>query len=138
MKSILYREAVRLAYDRRDSHPMRGRGFTVFSFMVEKNKILGMGVNNRDVPIPLYYGYQRREKGWGKTFNVCEHAELNAWRKCRGLVVKNFELINVRITDGKNLAMSCPCECCQEWLRENGCTSVYFTTGAAWAKISLT
>jgi hypothetical protein len=138
MKASLLREAIRVAHEKHGSHPMRSRGYCLFSFIVERNKLLGVGFNNRDASIPIYYGYSKRQRGWDKDFQVAEHAEISAWRKCRGLIENKFELINVRLTDGKKVALSAPCECCQEWLRENGCIAVHFTTGSAWAKIRLT
>jgi hypothetical protein len=117
---------------------MKGRGYTVFSFAVVCNKILGFGMNNCDRSVPAHFGFSKRSRGWGVGFLTAEHAEVAAWRKCRGLIEGQFELINIRITDGGKVAMSCPCSCCTSWLRSNECTSVHFTTNSEWAKISLT
>lgn len=139
MKSNLLREAIRVAKEKHVWHPMIGRGFNLFSFVVEHNKLLGMGMNNRDAIVPQHYGYDRRARGWGNVgFVTCEHSELAAYRKCRGLINGNFELINVRLTVADNLALSAPCSCCCDWLRANGCKTVHFTTDSGWAKLSLT
>jgi hypothetical protein len=139
MKANLLREAIRVALEKHRSHPMFGRGFNLFSFVVEHNKLLGMGMNNRDSLVPIHYGYSKRARGWGNAeFVTCEHSELNAYRKCRGLIKSNFELINVRLKIDQHLAISAPCSCCCDWLKANGCKTVHFTTDAGWAKISLT
>jgi hypothetical protein len=137
MKSNLLREAVRIAYDKHSSHPMKSRGYCLYSFVVERSKILGFGVNNRDRVLPKHFGYDARMRGWDGGFVTAEHAEISAWRKCRGLIEDTFELINIRITDGGNLANSASCSCCVNWLKENGCTHVHFTTASHWAKMKL-
>lgn len=137
MKAILLRDALRIASDKRPNHPMYRRGYTLFSFVVENNKILGYGMNNKDFVIPSHYGYDKRARGWGN-FTPCIHSELHAWIKCRDLIKGSFELINVRIRDDENIGMSCPCDCCQEWMRSQGCKTIHFTTGNNWAKMPLT
>jgi hypothetical protein len=137
MKSNLLREATRIAFEKHGSHPMKGRGYTVFSFAVEKNKILGFGVNNRDRTVPAHFGYDKRSRGWGIGFETAEHSEISAWRKCRGLITGHFDLINIRITDGGKIALSCPCSCCIEWLKANDCSSVIFSTDSQWARMRL-
>lgn len=136
MKANLLDEAIRVALSKRERHPMFKRGYKLFSFLVERNKLLGYGMNNRDSIVKIHYGYDKRKKGWGD-FVTVEHAEVSAWRKCRGLIEHNFELINVRVTDSGNIGMSCPCPCCKDWVSANGCKAVHFTTGAGWAKIAL-
>ena len=116
---------------------MHKKGYCIFSFVVENNKILGYGVNNRDSIVRVHYGYNKRQKGWGN-FVAAEHAEVSAWRRCRGIIESDFELINIRVMDNGNIGMSCPCSCCSDWISANGCTSVHFTTGSGWAKIRLT
>jgi hypothetical protein len=137
MKKSILNEAVRVAYEKAHNHPMHKRGYMLFSFVIENNKILGYGMNNRDMMVPLHYGYSKRARGWGN-FTPCVHSEVHAWIKCRGLVKGSFELINIRIRDDGNLGMSCPCECCQSWMKAQGCESVHFTTGSNWAKMALT
>jgi hypothetical protein len=137
MKAALLREAVRISFDKKESHPMFRNGYLLFSFVVERNKILGMGMNNRERIVSPHYGYEKRHRGWGDGFTTAEHAEIGAWRKCRGLIEDTFELINVRITDGGKVALSAPCSCCSDWLKENGCTHVHFTTNSRWAKMKL-
>lgn len=138
MKANLLREAIRVARDKHRHHPMFDRGYNLFSFIVEHNKILGMGMNNRDAIVPAHYGYIKRARGWGnRDFVACEHSELNAYRKCRGIIKDRFEIINVRLTATRNVAMSAPCSCCCDWLKANGCNVIHFTTTSHWAKISL-
>jgi len=138
MKANLLREAIRVAMSKRESHPMHLRGYKLYSFVVEHNKLLGYGVNNRDSIVKIHYGYNKRARGWATDFVTAEHAEISAWRKCRGLIESSFELINIRITDAGKIAMSCPCPCCRDWIVANGCTGVHFTTGSGWARMSLT
>ena len=138
MKSGLLDEAIRVAILKREQHPMHRRGYKLFSFIVEKNKILGYGVNNRDFLVPAHYGYNVRHKGWGVGFAPCIHSEIDAFRKNRGIIKGPFDLINVRITDSNNIGMSKPCSCCCEWMRSNGCKDIHFTTNNGWAKLSLT
>ena len=136
MKSGLLDEAIRVATSKGKKHPMFRRGYKLFSFVIEKNKMLGYGMNNRDSIVKIHYGYDKRQKGWGN-FVAAEHAEISAWRRCRGLIENSFELINVRLMDNGNIGMSCPCPCCKDWVKANGCTAIHFTTGVGWAKISL-
>lgn len=137
MKRSILNEAIRVAYEKAPNHPMHKRGYKLFSFVIENNKILGYGMNNRDMRVPLHYGYAKRARGWGD-FIPCVHAEVHAWMKCRGLVNGSFELINVRIRDDETIGMSCPCECCQDWMKAQGCASIHFTTGSNWARMALT
>lgn len=138
MKANILREAIRVAREKHKQHPMWNRGYNLFSFVVEHNKLLGMGVNNRDAIVPSHYGYSKRARGWDNVeFVTCEHSELSAYRKVKGILGDRFELINVRLTVTDNLAMSAPCSCCCEWLKANGCRVIHFTTEAGWAKITL-
>lgn len=137
MKSSLLDEAIRVAMVKRVQHPMHLRGYKLFSFIVEKNKILGYGMNNKDFLVPAHWGYDKRKKGWGVGFAPCIHSEVDSYRKNKGLIEGSFELINVRITDSNNIGLSKPCSCCCEWMRSNGCKTIHFTTTNGWAKLSL-
>src|ERR1700722_7308311 len=99
MKSTLLREAIRVSYEKHDTHPMRSIGYTHFSFIIERNKILGVGMNNRNIEVPVHFGYDKRARGWNKDFVPCIHSELHAYSRCKGLIKDDFEIINVRITD---------------------------------------
>ena len=137
MKAVILREATRIAFEKHNSHPMRSRGYCLFTFIVEKNKILGFGVNNKDRAVEAHYGYQKRARGWNNEFKIAEHSEISCWRRTRGLIVGQFDMINIRITDGKHLALSAPCAICCDWLSSNGCGNVYFSTYSNFAKIAL-
>jgi hypothetical protein len=137
MKNNLLDEAIRLALAKRENHPMHKRGYKLFSFMVIKNKMIGYGVNNKDFQVPIHWGYDKRSRGWSNGFVPCIHAEVDCYRKYGARVRDSFELINVRVTDSNNIGMSKPCPCCCDWMRNNGCIGVHFTTNVGWARIAL-
>ena len=102
-----------------------------WSFIIAKNAIVEWATNSDGVP-PVFLGYHQRIH-WGAPKM---HAELRAWKRARGLISPNtsFECVNIRLNRRGEIRMAAPCSCCSAFLREMGCSKVYFTTDAGWAK----
>lgn len=103
----------------RGNHP-DWEGYNIYSFLVQKNKILSCGFN-RMAENPLNYGYESYS-------NL--HAEVDAWKKAKGIMDRSlpFELINIRWSKGMRIRISKPCVNCYELLSSLGCRRFYFTT----------
>lgn len=100
------------------------------SFVVEDNKILAWGENRQGDP-PVYFGYSKRSEA------PKLHAELTAYRRARGLLKGDFEMVNILLNKQGDFKKSMPCDICQSWLREVGCRVVWFSHPAGWGKVIL-
>jgi hypothetical protein len=97
-----------------------------FSFIIQRNKIIEWSPNRAASPLVA--------RGFADTAKL--HAETEAWRRAKGLLdkTKDFECVNVRVKNGR-LKMSAPCLCCAEFLRSCGCSAVWFSTEAGFARL---
>lgn len=133
MKKTILRDALRIAREKLATHRQLDY-FPHYAFIVQGNKIVEWGTNTEAEP-PKHLGYHKRlssaDDAPPKT-----HAEFNAWKKARGVLdpTKPFECVNIRLNKSGDLKLSAPCSCCQSFLDEMGCKSVYFTTEHGWAK----
>lgn len=119
MKKSIIRECVRIAQAKYSMHPRKGNGFIHFSFVIEKNKLLEMGTN-RQIKMPKHYGYNEYSP---------RHAEIDAWRKARGIVKGDgWELVNIRVNNLGELRNSRPCAHCYNMLKAFGCKVAWFST----------
>lgn len=123
MKRSLLRQCVQKALARHDpSHPCWHGRAVHYSFVVLDNHILEMGTNRAKVSAPKHYGYP--------SFS-CIHAEVDAWRKARGLLKgEEFEMVNIKLSRYQPYAfrISAPCKVCEEFIKSRGCVCVYYTT----------
>jgi hypothetical protein len=135
MKRNILRECLRIAREKLPRHPQYSF-YPHFSFIVQDNKLVEWATNTAGTP-PVHLGYEARiMDGSAKT-----HAEFNAWRRARGIIVadKPFECVNIRLNKRGEMRMSAPCSCCHSFLCELGCTSCYFTNDdGGWDGYSLT
>lgn len=123
MKKRILLECLRMAKQHVPNHP-EWDAFKHYSFIVQRNIIVEWGVNRTAEPLIGYPHY-------GKL-----HSECDAYFKARGLLNDGpFKVVNLRLNKTKDLRMSRPCACCQNFLKRLGCTEVWFSTDSAWAKL---
>jgi hypothetical protein len=119
MKKTIIRECIRTAIEKNKYHPVGNGLKRHFSFIIQDNKIIEIGFNKNQKPLPGYPEYSKI------------HSENDAFRKAKGLInfSKRWDVINIKITKRGLLRLSKPCKCCFRFLSNLGCHSVVFTTG---------
>lgn len=123
MKRSLLRQCMRtarLAHVNKN-HPCWDGTARHYSFIVHNHHILSMGMNRTFMPPPKHYGYPVYA-------NI--HAEIDTWRKARGLLCgEPFEIINIKLTKCKpyESRISKPCSPCGIFLQAQGCLRVYYS-----------
>jgi tRNA(Arg) A34 adenosine deaminase TadA len=124
-KSILC-EALNIATSKIDRHPEYDY-YIHFTFIVQDNKIIEWGRNNKGIPAK-HFGYHDRVKNL--QFAPKMHSELDAYRKAKGLLNKNksFSAINIRLNKSRKLRISKPCSCCYGILKAFGCSGFYYSS----------
>jgi len=134
MKRTILRECIRLAWEKDANHPYAkmNKHKKHYSFIVRKNKIIAVGMNRvKDSYLPIFSGYYEDLEMGGR------HSEPDAFNKAKGLLCGDpFEVVNVRISNQK-IAISKPCPGCTEFLNATGCSAVWFTTDAGFARMGL-
>ena len=132
MNRSILAECLRIAREKHGpTHPAWDQKAVHYSFIVQDNKILEMGVNRPDGKPPLHYGYP----------NYSDiHSEIDVWTKTRGILKnRKWEIVNIKLLKklpDYPLADAAPCNKCMEFLRARGCRHFYFTTNTGWlAKI---
>jgi tRNA(Arg) A34 adenosine deaminase TadA len=126
MKRSILNECLRIARGKHGpSHPAWGQKAVHYSFVVQDNKILEMGVNRPGASPPVHYGYPQYAD---------IHSEIDAWRKARGILEdKEWEIVNIKLLKEPPLypvADAAPCTHCEIMLIYLGCTNLYFTTAS--------
>lgn len=129
MKSSLLQECLRISARNNKTHPERGN-YQHFCFVVQNNKIVEWSTNRPGAAVQMFGFMPHRHK---------IHAEVDAFRKAKGVLQKNkpFEVVNIRLTIGGQVRISAPCECCSRFLAAMDCKRIWFTTGAGWAKMAV-
>ncbi|RLF68210.1 MAG: hypothetical protein DRN26_00090 [Thermoplasmata archaeon] len=124
MTGNILRQCIRIARSKDlPSHPSWKGKSIHYTFVVQNNKILEIGVNRPASP-PRQYGYPSY---------AGIHSEIDAWKKARGLLIdnKSWEIVNIRLLRiGKRLADAAPCNHCYEFLIARGCKNFYFSTSS--------
>lgn len=134
-KSIL-RDAMKIAVDYIPKHP-EYKFYMHYSFIVQSGKIIDWSTNSEHVaPGHMYAMYASRVAELNDGIPKC-HAEPAAYKKARGLLVRNksFDLINIRVNKSGLPRCAAPCECCIRFLSALDCTKVWFSTDVGWAKL---
>ena len=132
MKRNILNECLRIARKKHGpSHPSWEKKAVHYSFIVQSNKILEMGVNRPETSPPVHYGYPSHSD---------LHSEIDAWKKARGILKsEKWEIVNVKLSKEAPLyptADAAPCGPCMIFLLEQGCKRFYFSTSGGWmAKI---
>lgn len=128
MKKSLLAQCTKIAQDYRTKHP-EWNHFLHYCFIVQANAIVEWATNRTGPPL-THRGYPPSGK---------QHAEPLAWFKARGLLTshRSIEAVNIRLNRQGELRLSKPCACCYSFLHSVGCRTVWFSTDAGFAKISL-
>lgn len=125
MKRTILRDVVRTSAEKLTSH-QQFHYYPHFSFIIQDNKVLGMGMNNGAEP-PRHFGYHDRLTVGNGLPKI--HAEFAAYRKVKGILrPEGFEIVNIRMNRLGQLKTSAPCSCCFNFLSDMGCTHCYFST----------
>jgi hypothetical protein len=122
MKKSTIQKCLRIAIEHNtpDLHPQWG-DFQHFSFVIKNNMIIEWSTNYSGQPL-LFKGYQDHQK---------IHSELMAFRRAKKLIGKDlntFEMLNIRLSRQNKLRNSKPCDCCNRWLQDSGCTRMVYST----------
>ncbi len=131
MNRRVLRECLRFAqtcWEER-KHPEHGVGYYHFSFIIQKNKLLGHGYNRSAQPL-TQLGYPARGK---------RHSETEAFRRIKSLIDfrSPYEVVNIRLGQSGELRCAYPCDVCHNFLLFAGCGAVYFSTDTAFHKLVL-
>jgi len=126
VKKSIFNEVLSTARRKITKHRDLGH-FLHFSFVIQNNKIVEWGMNNKRIPA-RHNGYHRRVQDPG--FGPKTHSEADAWKKAKGLLDKKkcFQIVNIRLNKSGELRNSRPCECCFELLRAMGCSKFYYSS----------
>lgn len=124
MKNRILLECLRIAEKAMPNHPDK-KGYRHFCFIIQDNKILGVGYNRVSEPLIGYPSY-------GKL-----HAEPDAYKQCKGIINKDkpWSAVNIRLAKSGGIRISKPCPCCYAFLERLGCKEIWFTTKVGFAKI---
>lgn len=136
MNKRILRQCLKIAKDYLPKHP-EFHCYPMYSFVVQGDKIVEWDTNNNGVPDgPLYPMYAARVSHLDGTPKT--HAEVNSYRKAKGLLNRNkdFEVVNIRLTRQGEMRIAAPCSCCYQFLKSLGASKAYFTTSAGWAKMA--
>ena len=104
-----------------------------YSFLVKKNKILSIGINNlrKTHPIAKFFNY--------RFYNI--HSELMAILNYRKQDFSNLTMINIRLNKNK-LMFAKPCRICQKLLKHYGVSTVIYSNdnsnqGETWKTLTM-
>lgn len=123
MKTSILRECARRAINKLPRHPQST--WKHFSFIISDGKILSCGVNRTGEPDPSYPEH-------------CKiHAEVDAFRKARGILDSDFDVVNIRMNKNGHIRMSAPCPHCENFLRSVKCSSVFYSTNEGFEEFVL-
>jgi tRNA(Arg) A34 adenosine deaminase TadA len=131
MRKKVIRQCLEHARKTLHSHP-EYKHYPHWTFIIQDEKIVEIGMNNSGNPPGKFAGYSRRLQ-WGPAKN---HSELNAYRRAKGLLnhQKPWEAVNIRLNRNGELRDSKPCVCCNGFIRANGCKRVTFSTDIGFAR----
>lgn len=123
MKTTILRECMRRSIIKLPHHSQRK--WKHFSFVISDGKILSCGVNRDGDPDPRYADH-------------CKiHAEVDAFRKARGILDSDFDVVNIRMNNNGHIRMSKPCPSCENFLRSMQCRSVFYSTDDSFQEFPL-
>jgi deoxycytidylate deaminase len=92
-----------------------------FSFIMDGKKIISFGWNRswRTHPIAKRYGHR----------HDCQHSELHAILNFQYPIreLRWYDLVNIRLHKNGNVALSKPCNSCQEMLADFGVSNIFFS-----------
>jgi hypothetical protein len=126
MKKSLLNLTLKISIEKLPLHP-EIKHFLHYSFIIQENQIVEWATNNQYHP-PIHYGYNKKEED--PTFVPKGHSEINAYKKAKGIMDKDkpFDIINIRLTNKKEIRLSKPCISCFDLLKELGCRRFYYSS----------
>lgn len=132
MRRNILNECLRIAKQKNRSgiHPLYNISNCHFSFVIQFNSIVEMGMNRRTEPL-RYYCKNKNAKG--------RHSEVDAYRKAKGILDHDnlFEIINIRLNKRDETRISKPCSFCHDFLKAVGCRMVYYSTNDGFKRLRL-
>jgi tRNA(Arg) A34 adenosine deaminase TadA len=134
MKKSILLQASSIAMQKLSNHPELNN-FIHFSFIVQNQKIVVYGRNNKRMPAK-HLGYHKRIND--AAYGPKTHSELDAYKKGKSLLIKGrpFEMINIRLTRIGLIRNSKPCCCCYDIMKELGCRRFYYSSSIGFMSIS--
>jgi len=137
MKKSILRECFRKATKKNPHHEEGVFGcFRHYSFFIQRNKILEMGINRANYVFEDCYlislGYSPLSK---------IHSELDAYHKTKGHpdfdMNLPWECINIRLLKDGTPRLSAPCRVCAKNLLRWGCNTVYYSTNEGFDRLNI-
>ncbi len=109
--------------------PNRATGqFFHVSCLVRRNRIVCIGWNNYNKSHPIRrFGKYENYKGFSDTYKASLHAEIATVIKMGEEDLSNYSMINVRIGNFNQVAISKCCPNCARVLRSLGLPIIYYT-----------
>ena len=133
MKKSIINLALKTAREKLHLHPQL-EYFPHYTFIIQKNRVVDWATNLSDNP-PIHYGYQHRILD--PFYKPKLHSEIAAFKKAKGILIKNepFEIVNIRLNKNKELRLSKPCICCFRIMQELGCSKFYYSCNFGFLKL---
>jgi hypothetical protein len=98
------------------------------SFIIYKDKIMSIGINNPNKTHPknLKFGYRnKRNEPINEIIGI--HSELAAVIKFGRQTLQDLDMVNTRIDRNNMLALAKPCVGCQDMLKQLGINRIFFS-----------
>jgi deoxycytidylate deaminase len=98
------------------------------SFIIYKDKIMSIGINNPNKTHPknLKFGYRnKRNEPINEIIGI--HSELAAVIKFGRQTLQDLDMVNTRIDRNNMLALAKPCIGCQDMLKQLGINRIFFS-----------
>lgn len=106
------------------------------SFIVQRSRILSIGVNNPKKTHPRNLGMKYRDhRGNDVSDMVGIHSELASIIRLGETDCRRYKLVNVRIDNHGQLVNSCPCEGCLNLVSQVGFREVWYTNNGNFHKL---
>lgn len=99
------------------------------SFLVHRDKIVSIGINNpsKTHPKNLRFGYRnKRNQPINNIIGI--HSELAAVIKLGRQDLEGLDIVNTRIDRNNMLALAKPCVGCQDMLKQLGVNRIFYST----------
>lgn len=136
MKANLLRECARIARSKLENH-CQFSAWPHYAFIIQNNSLIDFSTNTNGEP-PVHMGYHERIR-WGIGGLPKRHAELNAYKKAKGLLspTKPFECLNIRLSRQGHFRLSMPCSCCFQFLQAMGCRQCWYSSEAGFLRLGI-
>lgn len=98
------------------------------SFIIYKDKIMSIGINNPNKTHPknLKFGYRnKRNEPINQIIGI--HSELAAVIKFGRQTLQDLDIVNTRIDRNNMLVLAKPCIGCQDMLKQLGINRIFFS-----------